>query len=333
MKVLIVTAMWPTPDNPARGAFVRTQAESLEKAGVTVRVLALSGSRRKLAYAKGVFELNRMLRAERIDLIHAHYSFAGVVARMQWKVPVVVTYHGSDLLGDVRRNGQLTPMSQIGIRLGKALSRVIDGAVVVNAEMARQLGRVKANIIPCESDLTLFRPHDKYEARRELGLDPKKKYLLFAADPNNAIKRFPLAAAAARQLACRDDSVELVVIWREPQERLCLYMNACDVLVFSSFQEGSPTIIKQAMACNLPIVSTDVGDVRDVIGATDGCHVCEASVEAFAAAIREELRLARRTDGRNSIGHLDGSVIAGQLVRLYERVLKDSVQALSPKLT
>jgi len=333
MKVLIVTAMWPTPDNPARGAFVRTQAESLEKAGVNVRVLALGGRRRKLAYARGVFELNRMLRTERIDLIHAHYSFAGVVARMQWKVPVIVTFHGDDLLGTVGHNGRLTRMSRFIVGLGKTLARFIDGSVVVNAEMARRLGPVKANIIPCESDLTLFCPQDKNEARRELGLDPKKKYLLFAADPKIPVKRYPLAAAAARQLAYQDPSVELLVVSREPQRRLCLYMNACDVLVFPSYQEGSPTIIKQAMACNLPIVATDVGDVREVIGATSGCHVCQGNVPAFVAAIGQELRSARRTDGRDSIGHLDGTVIAGQIVRLYERVLKDSVPALAPRLT
>ncbi len=333
MKVLIVTAMWPSPENPAHGAFVRTQAESLEKAGIEVQVLVLSGCRRKLAYAKGIYELHRLLRDKSIDILHAHYSYAGLVARTQWKVPVVVTYHGDDVLGTVERDGRLTRMSKITIALGKALASLVDAVVVVNAEMARRLGRVESIIIPCEADLQMFRPVDRNQARRELQLDPGKKYLLFAADPQIPVKRFSLAAAAARELACEDTSIELLVVYREPQPRLCLYMNACDALVFPSFQEASPTIIKQAMACNLPIVATDVGDVRELIGATEGCRICEPTVQAFVAALRDTLRSFQRTKGRDCVGHLDGAVIAGKLVRVYESVLKGSVRHLAPNVT
>jgi len=100
MKVLAMTAMWPTPENPAFGSFVRSQVEALKYAGVEVEVLVLQGRPRKLNYLKAPFQLRRRLAADpTIDLVHAHYGLVGIVARTQFRVPLVVTYHGSDVLG------------------------------------------------------------------------------------------------------------------------------------------------------------------------------------------------------------------------------------------
>src|SRR5262245_24644160 len=101
MRVLIATAIYPTPANPAFGSFVRTQVESLRKAGVEIELLVLQGCHRKLIYPKGVFQLRQRLANHSIDLVHAHYSYVGIVARTQREVPVIVTYHGSDLLGGI----------------------------------------------------------------------------------------------------------------------------------------------------------------------------------------------------------------------------------------
>ncbi len=305
---------------------MRTQVESLQKAGIGVQLLVLDGHARKVAYVRGLCELRRRLRERRIDLVHAHYSYAGVLARSQWKIPVVVTYHGDDLLGTVGRNGRLTRTSRLAVALGRALARVVDAAIVVNAEMARRLRPTRASIIPCAVDLELFAPAPREEARRALGLDPHKKYLLFAADPQIPVKRFPLAAEVAAHLTSEDPSIELLVVYREPQPQLCLFMNACDALIFPSFQEGSPTIVKQAMACNLPILATDVGDVRELIGGTEGCHICEPMVFAFVDAAREVLRNPHRTNGRAAVKQLDAAAIATQVIQVYESVLQGSTR-------
>src|SRR3984893_8938017 len=202
------------------------------------------------------------------------------------------------------------------------LARHVDAAIVQSAEMASLLDSSNVFIIPHEIDFEVFRLADRAEGRGTLGLEPDKKYVLFAANPQNGVKRFPLAKAAAEELIRQDPSIELVVAYKETQDRLALYMNACDALVFTSFMEGSPNIVKQAMACNLPIVSTDVGDVREIIGSTKDCHVCSPSIPEFAARISEILVHRRRTDGREHIRHLESSAVARKVIEVYDHVLR-----------
>jgi teichuronic acid biosynthesis glycosyltransferase TuaC len=331
MKVLIITAMYPTLENPAFGSFIRTQVESLRQAGVEIELLVLAGRWRKLIYPTGVIQLRQRLTNHPVDLVHAHYSYTGMVARTQWQVPVVVTYHGDDLLGTVNVQGRKTQLSRLVVTAGRVLGRLADAVIVQSKEMARQLKREDdVYIIPHEVDFETFRPVEREHARAILGLEPWKKYLLFAANPAIPVKRFPLAKAAAQRLSQCDPAVELIVVYTETQDRLALYMNACDALVFPSFQEGSPNIVKQAMACNLPIVATDVGDVREVIGKTKGCFICNPEVTEFAEKLREILRHRARTQGREHIHHLDRCAVARRVMHVYENTLKKARQSDKP---
>lgn len=329
MRVLIMTAMYPTAENPAFGSFVRTQAESLKRAGIGVEVLVLKGNNRKLIYPKGALQLRRLLKWGLFDLVHAHYGFVGMVARTQWKVPVVVTYHGDDLLGTVIGEGKTAHWSPLVVAAGKKLAQYVDAAIVQTSEMASKLTKSSVFVIPHEVDFDVFYPTECLEARAILGLKADKKYLLFAADPEIPVKRFPLAKTVADWLNKRDPSIELLVVSRETQSRLALYMSACDVLVFPSYQEGSPNVVKQAMACNLPIVATDVGDIRQVIGKTKGCFVCNPSVSEFAARITEALSPPRKTDGRENIRHLDSSTVSERIIEVYEHVLRNRKKRLA----
>jgi teichuronic acid biosynthesis glycosyltransferase TuaC len=321
MRVLLVTAMYPTPENPAYGSFIRTQAESLKRAGVDLDLLVLRSRYQKLSYLKGIFQVRQRVARNSVDVVHAHYSYAGVVARMQRKTPLVVTYHGDDLLGTIGENGKKTSWSGAVVALGKLLAQYADAAIVQSAEMASKLERANVYVLPHEVDLDVFHPTEREQAREALGLEASKKYLLFAANPTIAVKRFPLAKAVAERLAEQDPSVELIVVSKETQQRLALYMSACDALIFPSYQEGSPNIIKQAMACNLPIVATDVGDVRQIIGETNGCYVCNPSVTDFAECVKRVLANRKRTKGRDHVRHLDSSAVA-KLIEVYEQVIR-----------
>ena len=217
--------------------------------------------------------------------------------------------------------GQPTFFSRLAVIAGRILSNQADAVIVKSQEMASKLKRQDVHIIPHEIDLEVFRPAEKEKARAALGLDPRKKYLLFAANPKIPVKRFPLAKAVADELQKQDSSIELLAIYKEPQDRLALFMSACDALIFTSYQEGSPNVVKQAMACNLPIVSTDVGDVRDVIGATKGCYVCKPDAREFADCLVDVLRRRERTHGRENVRHLSGPAVAQRVIEVYEQVL------------
>ncbi|MDH3599485.1 MAG: glycosyltransferase [Candidatus Tectomicrobia bacterium] len=324
MKVLIATAMYPTPENPAYGSFIRTQVQSLEQIGVEIELLVFAARPHQLMYPKGIIQLRRRLASNRIDLVHAHFSYVGMAARTQWQAPVVVTYHGDDLLGTVgNMKGAHTRCSRLIVAAGQILGQYADAAIVQTQEMAAKLkSEENVYIIPHEVDFELFRPINREDARRVLGLQPGKKYLLFAADPRTPVKNFPLARAIADHLSQQEPDLELLVVYKETQDCLALYMNACDALVFPSFQEGSPNVVKQAMACNLPIVATDVGDVQEVIGATPGCYVCKPDITAFAARLKDILQHRPRTCGREHIRHFDHHTVARKVLHVYEQTLK-----------
>jgi glycosyltransferase involved in cell wall biosynthesis len=326
MKVLMATAIYPTPANPAFGAFIQAQVESLRQAGVEVELLVLGGRSRKLMYPKGIFQVRQRLADGSIDLIHAHYSYVGMVARAQWRVPVVVSYLGSDLLGSIKDDqGQKTRSSRLDVLACQILAQLADAVIVKSQEMASKLWRKDVHVIPNEVNFEVFRPIERERARAILNLDPRKPYLLFAANPAVHRKGFPLAKAVAEHLAASDPSIELLVVYKETQERLALYLNACDALVFPSFQEGSPNIVKQAMACNLPIVATDVGDVRELIGNTQGCYICSRDILEFSNRLQEILRSRERTQGRHNIRHLDRPVVARKIIKVYEETLNKPV--------
>src|ERR1700731_4365330 len=212
MKVLIVTAIYPTADNPAFGSYVRTQAESLKAAGIDVEMLVLRDRNRKLIYPKAIFKLRQRLASTPVDLVHAHYGFVGMVARTQWKVPVVVTYHGSDLLGWINSRGERERLGALIAGAGRLLARYVDAAIVQSDEMAGKIPESNVHVIPHEVDLKVFQATERKQARTELGLKLFKKYVLFAANPNIGVKRFPFAAAVAERLAKQDPSVELLVV-------------------------------------------------------------------------------------------------------------------------
>ena len=323
MKILIITPIYPSNENPARGTFVRTQVEYLRRAGLEVEVLVVGERSRTFKYPKAALELHRRLAEGSIDLIHAHYSYAGIIARTQWKVPVVVSYCGDDLLGTMNARGRQTLFGRLAVIAGRLLSRQVDGVIVKSQGMASKLRKKDVHIIPHEIDLELFKPSDGEQARKVLGLDLQKKYLLFAANPNIPVKRFPLAKAVADYMSRLDATVELLVVYREPQERLPLFMNACDALLLTSYQEGSPNVVKQAMACNLPIVSTDVGDVRQITGNTIGCYVSKPEVQEFASHLSSILPHRERTNGREHVRHLAGPAVAQRIIEVYEQVLRN----------
>ncbi len=318
MRVLIVTNMYPNPEQPAFGTFVKDQVEDLRKSGLEVDVLFFNGRKSKSNYLRGIFHFWGTLVKKRYDVIHAHHVLSGLVARLQFLYPVVVTYHG----GEVKEHAPrwLRVLARQG-------PRMFDRIVVVNKPEQKILNHdATVRVIPCGVNLDEFRPMPLAEARRLLGLPMDQPLILWAGEYWQHEKRFELVEASVQVLKQHCPQADLVLVSNKPHSLIPIYMSACDVYLFTSWSEGSPMVIKEAMACNLPIISTDVGDVAEIIGGVEGCHLVEPNVEEIAARLQQVLQRRRRTHGRQRIEHLSSDAVAHRIISVYNELCRPARQ-------
>ena len=321
-SVLVVTNLWPSETDPGYGSFVKAQMESLGPLGVKFDVLFINGRESKWNYFRGIRQLRRQLRAKHYDLIHAHFGLSGWVARFQFRVPVVVSFMGDDVFGRPARNGRITPAGHLLRISGFILARLAISVIVKSRQMACKLRLPSAHIIPNGVDLQLFRPIEQAQARKMLGLDPGKKFVLFPYNPEEARKRFDLIQAAVALARAQVPSLEILTARGLPQEQIAIYMNAADVLVMASLYEGSPNAVKEAMATNLPVITVEVGDAADLIGPTAGCYLVQREAKAIAEKIIQVCRCGQRTNGRDWIRRLSTEAVAEQIVEVYAATLR-----------
>ncbi len=309
VKVLVVTNMYPIPEMPSFGTFVREQVEALRKEGIEVEVFFVNGRKNVLNYLWAFPRFWTRLLTNRYDLIHAHYPFSGIIARAQFLYPLVVTYHDPQAFWGWHG------------RLSRPLTPLVDRAIAVSDEIV-EVGRLRrAHVIPCGIDFDLFKPIPQEQAREELGFPKDKKMVLWAGEYFRSEKRWDIVQETMKRLQQRIPDVELVLVTGKPLAAVPKYMNACDVLLLVSDVEGSPMVIKEAMACNLPIVSVLVGDVPEVIGETKGCFLCSQDPEDAAAKLELALRWGRRTNGREKIVHLESGNISRKIISIYDDLL------------
>jgi teichuronic acid biosynthesis glycosyltransferase TuaC len=310
MKVLIITNMYPTPDMPAFGTFVKEQVESLIQNGIEIDILFINGSEKTLNYFWAFPRLWARMLTRRYDLIHAHYVFSGIIARAQFLYPVVLTHHGSQVFQSWQ-----APLCRL-------VSRFVDRTIVMSPEM-KERGRLgKSYIVPCGINFDFFKPIPASEARKELGLPQDKKLVVFIGEYFKWNKRWDIVQASVKILQEKHRDVELVLVAKKPHDVVPKYLYSCDALVLVSDGEGSPMVIKEAMACNLPIVATPVGDVADVIGSTEGCYLCSQDPRNVAEKLELALYPSKRTKGRNNIAHLDNNVISQKIITIYQDLLR-----------
>jgi teichuronic acid biosynthesis glycosyltransferase TuaC len=321
MKVLVITPAWPTPEHPERVPFIVRQVDALRRSGVDIHIFSFQGGFHPWNYLRAWLKLRRCLRACNYDLLHTHFGQSGLLAISPIGCPLVVTYHGSDL------NGCFGPRATLsGFILQKVSQLVALKAreiIVVAEYLARFLPRNKTyHVIPCGVDLDLLRPVPRSEARKELGLSADRRYILFASGiQNNPIKRFALANEVISQLPDHYNA-ELLAVIGVPPVQIPFYLSAADVLLLTSVCEGSPTIVKEALACNLPVVSVDVGDVRELIGTVEGCIVCDDHrPQTLAAAVAKVLDAPAPFSGRTAVWDLDENLLARKILEVYNRAL------------
>jgi glycosyltransferase involved in cell wall biosynthesis len=198
-----------------------------------------------------------------------------------------------------------------------------DLTIVKTEQMKELLNIGRAHIIQNGVDINRFKPIPKSIARRYINYPEEKKIILFIAILNRPEKNKELAEKAAKEL--NNNGIELKHIYNVPNSEIPFYLNAADTLLLTSKWEGSVNVIKEAMACNCPVVTTNVGDVNWVIGNTEGCYITSFEAEDVAQKIKAALSYGKRTNGRQRIIELglDSESVANKIVALYEEVISD----------
>ena len=323
-RVLVVTNMWPGEGSRYAGIFVRRQVEALRAAAPdwTFDVFSFAGPRGRKDYLLAVPRLRRRLRAG-YDLVHAHYGFSGATAALAGARPLVTTLHGGDV--DI---GWQRPFTRFAARRSALV-------IAVSERLRDSWGDDGLPILPCGVPTDLFRLLDRDEARARLGIDPAARVVLFPADPAIPVKDYPLFEAAVARLPAelRGRVVTRVLGAVEPEDAPW-HVAAADVVVLTSRQESGPLVVKEALACGVPVVAVRVGDVPETLGGVEGCAVVPRDPDRIAEAVAGVIEAAERGERPEpeslrrrifEIGLDDGS-IAVRLLALYREVLAGQVR-------
>jgi len=301
--------------------FFRTQVDVLESNGVDSTTLAVPGtheygvadhetdgsaSRSVLDYVKFYPPVLKH-SFDSYDLIHANYGLTAPAAIAQPNLPVVLSLWGSDLMGTFGTVSEIC-------------ANHCDAVIVMSEEMARHLD-CECHVIPHGIDLAQFRPLPQADARHELGWDDDAHQVLFPYPPGRDVKNYPRAERVVERVRdCIDGPVELQTASNVAHERMPYYFSAADVLLFTSKREGSPNTVKEAMACNLPVVSTDVGDVRERVSGVTHSAVATTD-EGLVERVVDVLAAGERSDGRDAIRPLSIERMGERIHDVYEEVL------------
>ena len=277
MKVLMLTTGWPNPKNPNSSPFIYRQYEFLKRHGIEVDVFHLQSNHNPINYLIGWIKVRKLIWDNSYDVVHAQWGHSATLA-IPTKLPLVITFRGMDLEGIVNKNGNYSIYGKLLITVSKFASKFADEIVVVSKRLGDKLKNTNYKILPSGIDLNLFKPLDKLDCRKKLGLPYNKKIILFTASPDHPRKRFHLAKQAVEILKNKFEC-ELVICTNQTHENVVLFMNAADCLILNSAAEGSPNVIKEALACNLSIVSTRVGDVEERKGSLNHFEICDSTPE------------------------------------------------------
>lgn len=278
-------------------SFVNEQMESLSRFDDIQIELFQIKNKGYIGYLSHLWPLIKLIKNCKPDLIHAHYGLSGLLANLQRRIPVVTTFHGSDV------------NIPAVLRWSKWAFRLSKGSIFVEKTMLDKF-RIKSRsfLIPCGVNLSVFYPMEKSKARKALNLDPDIWVVLFSSGFDNPNKNYPQSREACNTVEKKlFDKVYLFELKGLNRSEVNLYFNASDCCLLFSFSEGSPQFIKEAMACNCPIVSSDVGDVRLITGEIMGCYITSNNIEDLTEKLFLALNYSReqgRTHGRERIKKL-----------------------------
>jgi teichuronic acid biosynthesis glycosyltransferase TuaC len=316
MKVLFVSS-----GNAKNGIspIIFNQAQSLRKHGISIDFFTIKG-KGFLSYFRHIFILRKYLKTNKFDIIHAHYSNCLIVSYYSKKNEKLgISFMGTDILKRKSLGQKL--ISTVSIWLARKKASFV---VVKTKQMAEVVNHLGIYIISNGVNLSDFYPIPKEEARKYLNIDPSIKLIVFVANPSRPEKNYTLAQKAYKILFSKYENSLLNTVFDKPKELLKYYYSAADVLLVTSFHEGGINVVKEAMACNCPIVSTDVGDVKDVIKEVEGCFICNFDPVDVSTKIEKAFIFDKRTVGRMIIeeSNMDSDSVAKKIIEIYNTILQ-----------
>ena len=311
-------------------SYVEEQMAALQSCGIQVLRYGITG-KGVLGYLRSLPALKRAIQQHQPDLIHAHYGLSGLLTNLQRLVPVVTTYHGSDI-----NEPNILRFSRIAMHLSAhnifVSQRNVTLALSPNSLITYRLKK-RYTLLPC--GVNIPQPWSEMQTQRveqltlnqwvQEKLNAGVKHVLFAGAFNNAVKDPELAKAAINELASEGVKAELIELKGYNRDQVNALMYNCDALLMTSKTEGSPQVIKEAMACGCPIVSVDVGDVAERVEGVDGCYVVSSrEPAAIAEALQQALAFPGKTNGRQRIIEmgLSNEQVAERLMAIYKQLLE-----------
>ena len=299
-------------------SFSRRQALSVGSCGIDVKSFFLKSRTSPRMIWKEMARLRHEIAEFAPQVVHAHFgTVTALVAAMASSVPLVITFHGSDL-------NPAPGMSSLRSRIGRLFShlaaRRAARVICVSSQLSERVGYLKdrVHVVPCGVDIQRFRPLSIRESRRTLGWDLDEKIVLFNARTDPVGKRLDLAEAAVEVAKKQIPGLRLHVFrGKTPPDEMPVYYSAADGLLMTSDYEGSPMVVKEALACNLPVVSVDVGDVVQRLAGVAPSVVVKRDAAALGAALAEVLRTSGRSNGREVAQGFSEESVAREVVSVY----------------
>ncbi|MDH5174696.1 MAG: glycosyltransferase [Elusimicrobiota bacterium] len=325
MKVLVISNMYPGK-NSYLGTFIKQQVEDMENEGLrTTKVVKDRNG--YFAYAPFILKNIFYLLLGSYDIVHAYYGFhSALFAAIIKRRPLIITFVGSDALIEPSRNKVYRILQKFVVSRS---DHIIAVSSKIKNVLVSDLGADsnKISVITFGIDFDLFKPSPQDKVREKLGFPSDMKLVLFPSNPRRIEKRFDIFNRAVELVREENQNILPVILSnnRRPYSEVPLVMNACDVLVLTSDSEGSPTVIKEALACNLPVVSVDVGDAREVIKDAANCYVCKQEPGDIAESIKLVLHKNTRAAARDNIKHLSSKTIATKIIEVYTQITQGSL--------
>ena len=306
MRILIVAS----GNTKAASPFIIEQVESLKKIDIHIEYFLIKG-KGWTGYLKSLSKLKKKIKNKKFNLIHAHYGLSGLLATLQRKIPVIITFHGSDI--NINKNYKWSFIA----------SRLSSKNIFVHKDQPKKL-KVMLNekdIIPCGINLKIFQPKDKVALRKKLNWDQKKVYILFSSSFDKPVKNVNLAYKSTQNIK----NSELIELKNYTKIELSNLMNAADLLLVTSFSETGPLIVKEAIACNCPVVSTDVGDVKEIIVKRKNSFVTSYNPKEIEAVIKKVIKLKKPVPKNElTLQEYDLNYAAQRIKVVYQECLKNN---------